>query len=86
MPVQNLPGRLRLLGRLIQTPLLLVAAMMPTMAGAQVVTSPTVPITGTAPRALTLEEAIRIGRVQSENIRIAKAGVERAHGAAVPGP
>jgi len=37
-------------------------------------------MTGTAPRALTLEEAIRIAQVQSENIRIARAGVERAHG------
>jgi len=80
VPVQTLSGRLSWLGRLIQTPLFLVAALLPMMAGAQVVTSPTVPISGTAPRALTLEEAIRIGRVQSENIRIAKAGVERAHG------
>ncbi|HEV7387878.1 MAG TPA: TolC family protein [Gemmatimonadaceae bacterium] len=80
MPFKKLPGRIAGFGRLIQTPLLLLAVLAPAIAGAQVVTSPTVPIAGTAPRPLTLPEAIRIAEVQSENIRIARAGVERAHG------
>jgi outer membrane protein len=41
---------------------------------------PTVSITGTAPRAIALDEAVRIAESQSEAIRIARAGVERAHG------
>ena len=41
---------------------------------------PTVPITGSAPRAITLDEAIRIAESQSKPIRIARAGVDRAHG------
>lgn len=56
-------------------------ALAPAGAGAQGVPSaPTVPITGTAPRTLTLDEAVRIAESQSEAIRIARAGVDRAHG------
>ncbi len=80
MSFKKLPGRITGFGRLTKTPLLLFAALIPAMAGAQVPTTPTVPIAGTAPRALTLPEAIRIAKVQSENIRIARAGVDRAHG------
>ncbi|HEY4734867.1 MAG TPA: TolC family protein, partial [Gemmatimonadaceae bacterium] len=80
MSSNQLTRRAHGLGRLLRTPLLLIAAFVPAFAGAQVVTTPSVPMTGTAPRALTLEEAIRIAQVQSENIRIARAGVERAHG------
>ncbi|MFL5501634.1 MAG: TolC family protein [Gemmatimonadaceae bacterium] len=80
MSFYKLPRRTPAPGRLLRTALLLIAACVPAFAGAQVVTTPTVPITGTAPRALTLEEAIRLGQAQSENIRIARAGVERAHG------
>jgi len=76
----KLPGRILGFGRLTQTPLLLLAVLLPAMAAAQVPTTPTVPIAGTAPRALTLPEAIRIAQTQSENIRIARAGVDRAHG------
>jgi outer membrane protein len=42
-------------------------------------TLPTVRTTGT-PRAISLDEAVRIAESQSEVIRIARAGVERAHG------
>jgi len=76
----KLPGRILGFGRLTQTPLLFLAVLIPALATAQVPTTPTVPIAGTAPRPLTLPEAIRIAKVQSENIRIARAGVERAHG------
>jgi outer membrane protein len=42
-------------------------------------TLPTVRTTGT-PRAISLDEAVRVAEAQSEVIRIARAGVERAHG------
>jgi outer membrane protein len=56
--------------------------LVPVMARAQVVppSPPTVPISATAPRAITLDEAVRIAESQSEAIKIARAGVERAHG------
>jgi outer membrane protein len=52
------------------------------IAGAQVIppSPPTVSISGTAPRAIALDEAVRIAESQSEAIRIARAGVNRAHG------
>jgi len=55
---------------------------MPAIAGAQAVPAspPTVPITATAPRTITLDEAVRIAELQSEAVRIARAGVDRAHG------
>jgi len=57
-------------------------ALAPITAKAQVVPAspPTVPISATAPRALTLDEAVRIAESQSEQIKIARAGVDRAHG------
>jgi len=60
----------------------LLAALTPAIATAQIIppSPPTVPITGTAPRAIALDEAVRIAESQSEAIRIARAGVERAHG------
>jgi len=56
--------------------------LAPAFAAAQVVppSPPTVSISGSAPRALTLDEAVRIAEAQSEAIRIARAGVDRAHG------
>ena len=80
MSFNKLPGRILGFGRLTQAPLLFLAVLLPALATAQVPTTPTVPIAGTAPRALTLPEAIRIAQTQSENIRIARAGVDRAHG------
>lgn len=56
------------------------AALAPALLAAQVVPSPTVPITATVPRTLALDEAVRIAESQSEAIRIARAGVDRAHG------
>jgi outer membrane protein len=51
------------------------------MAQAQVVPSlPTVRTTGTTPRTLALDEAVRIAESQSEAIRIARAGVQRSQG------
>src|SRR5256885_4325137 len=56
--------------------------LAPAFAAAQVVppSLPTVSINGSAPRALALGEAVRIAESQSEAIRIARAGVDRAHG------
>lgn len=69
-------------GRLIRTPLVALAVLAPAFAAGQVVppSPPTVSISGSAPRALTLDEAVRIAEAQSEAIRIARAGVDRAHG------
>jgi outer membrane protein TolC len=60
----------------------MVAALSPALVGAQVVqpSPPTVPIAGTAPRTVTLDEAVHIAKSQSEAIRIARAGVDRANG------
>src|SRR3954468_16231101 len=52
---------------------------MPAAADAQVPSLPIVTTTGT-PRAISLDEAVRTAESQSETIRIARAGVERAHG------
>src|SRR5881227_2826210 len=73
-------GRIAGFGRLTQTSLFFMAALSPILLRAQVVPSPTVPITSTVPRALALDEAVRIAEAQSEAIRIARAGVDRAHG------
>src|SRR5256714_4312386 len=80
VPFRKFTGRVTGCGRLTRTSLLLMAALAPALLGAQVVPSPTVPITGTVPRALALDEAVRIAEAQSEAIRIARAGVDRAHG------
>lgn len=75
-------GRIPGFGHLIQSLLIPVAALAPAIAGAQAVPTspPTVPITATAPRTITLDEAVRIAELQSEAVRIARAGVDRAHG------
>lgn len=75
-------GRINGFGRLIKPPLVLLAALAPSIALGQVTPQnpPTVVISGTVPRALALDEAVRIAESQSEAIRIARAGVERAHG------
>ena len=75
-------GRINGFGRLIKPPLVLLAALAPSIALGQVTPQnpPTVAISGTVPRALALDEAVRIAESQSEAIRIARAGVERAHG------
>ena len=57
-----------------------VAILVPAIAHAQVPpTLPTVRTTGT-PRAISLDEAVRVAESQSEQIRIARAGVQRAEG------
>jgi len=62
-------------------PSLIAAILVPAFTGAQVPTSPpAVTMTGTAPRAVSLDEAVRIAEAQSEQIRIARAGVQRAQG------
>src|SRR5437762_6043982 len=73
-------SRIARFGRQTKASLVLMAALAPALLGAQVVPTPTVPITATAPRALTLDEAVRIAESQSEVIKIARAGVDRAHG------
>jgi outer membrane protein TolC len=62
-------------GRLIRTLLTLAAAIAPVTLRAQVVG-----ISGQTNRAITLEEAVRTAESQSEAIRIARAGVQRAEG------
>ena len=75
-------GRINGFGRLKQTPLVLLTILAPSIVAAQGIPQnpPTVQISGTAPRALALDEAVRIAENQSEAVRIARAGVERAHG------
>src|SRR2546423_2806519 len=80
VPFRKLTSRLAGFGRLTRTSLIMTAALAPALLGAQVAPSPTVPITSTVPRALALDEAVRIAEAQSEAIRIARAGVDRAHG------
>ena len=59
---------------------LTVSLLVPVIASAQgTPTLPTVHTTGT-PRTLSLDEAVRIAESQSEAVRIARAGVERAQG------
>lgn len=52
--------------------------LLPSLARAQVTQLP--PVRTTGHRTLTLDEAMRIAESQSEVIRIARAGAERAHG------
>jgi len=82
VPVRIISGRIPGFGHLIQSLLVPVVALAPAIAGAQAVPTspPTVPITATAPRTITLDEAVRIAELQSEAVRIARAGVDRAHG------
>ena len=68
------------LGRLLKTSLAAAGLLLPPIARAQVTPSlPTVHTTGTR-RTLSLDEAVRIAESQSEAIRIARAGVQRAEG------
>jgi outer membrane protein len=68
------------LGRLLKTSLAAAGLLLPAIARAQVTPSlPTVHTTGTR-RTLSLDEAVRIAESQSEAIRIARAGVQRAEG------
>ena len=67
-------------GRILMTLLAMAALLVPAVAPAQVTpTLPTVRTTGTR-RTLSLEEAVRIAESQSEAVRIARAGVQRAEG------
>ena len=60
--------------------LVVVSLLTPAIASAQgTPTLPTVHTTGT-PRTLSLDEAVRIAESQSEAVRIARAGVQRAEG------
>jgi outer membrane protein len=66
------------LGRFLS--LIVVSLLAPAIAPAQgTPTLPTVHTTGT-PRTLSLDEAVRIAESQSEAVRIARAGVQRAEG------
>jgi outer membrane protein len=68
------------LGRFLSTSLVAALMLMPTIAHAQgTPTLPTVRTTGTR-RAISLDEAVSIAESQSEAIRIARAGVQRAEG------
>jgi outer membrane protein len=76
----KLQGRALRLGRFLKLYVAVVAMLVPAVLYAQVPpTLPTVRTTGT-PRAISLDEAVRVAEAQSEVIRIARAGVERAHG------
>ena len=79
MSFRKYPGRPRGLGAYLKTSLVVAAILLPTVAGAQVPSLPTVTTTGT-PRAISLDEAVRVAESQSEQIRIARAGVQRAQG------
>jgi outer membrane protein len=68
------------LGRFLSTSLVAALMSMPAIARAQVTpTLPTVRTTGER-RAISLDEAVQIAESQSEAIRIARAGVQRAEG------
>jgi hypothetical protein len=61
------------LGRSLKTPLILATFFVPAIAGAQV-TPPAAPqMASTAPRPISLDEAVRLAELQSEEIRIARA-------------
>ncbi|HEY1951420.1 MAG TPA: TolC family protein [Gemmatimonadaceae bacterium] len=72
-------GRARRLGGYFKTLIAVAALLAPGVTTAQVTSLPTVRTTGT-PRAISLDEAVRVAESQSEQIRIARAGVERAEG------
>ena len=68
------------LGRFLSTSLVAALLLMPAIARAQVTpTLPTVRTTGT-PRTISLDEAVQLAESQSEVVRIARAGVQRAQG------
>lgn len=81
MPSRKSDGRARRLGGLLKSSFAVAAILAPAVAAAQVPTPPpTVRMTGSAPRAISLDEAVRLAESQSEQIRIARAGVQRAQG------
>ena len=68
------------LGRFLNASLIAAVFLLPAIAAAQgTPTLPTVQTVGTR-RAISLDEAVRIAESQSEAIRIARAGVQRAEG------
>jgi outer membrane protein len=68
------------LGRILRVSLAAAGLLIPVIGRAQVTPSlPTVHTTG-ARRTLSLDEAVRIAESQSEAVRIARAGVQRAQG------
>jgi outer membrane protein len=71
--------RPRGLGGFLKASLTVAAILLPAVAGAQVPSLPTVRTTGTA-RAISLDEAVRLAESQSEQVRIARAGIQRAQG------
>jgi outer membrane protein len=66
------------LGKILRVSLVLTATLSPAIARAQVQTLP--PVRTTGHRTLSLDEAVRLAESQSEVIRIARAGVQRAQG------
>lgn len=80
MPPTKNSGRARGLGRLLRLSFA-AGAFVPAVARAQVPPSaPSVQMSANAPRAISLDEAVRMAESQSEEIRIARAGVERSQG------
>jgi outer membrane protein len=80
-PLLRTPGRGRFQKLSLGVTALAVASLLlPAIAGAQATpTLPTVHTTGSR-RTLSLDEAVRIAEAQSEAVRIARAGVQRAQG------
>lgn len=77
----KLHRRARGLGRLLRLSAIAGVTLAPVLSSAQVPSpAPSVRMTANAPRAISLDEAVRLAESQSEEIRIARAGVERAHG------
>lgn len=74
----SVKGRAGGLGRILGSSLAVAVMLSPLIVRAQVTQLP--PVRTTGHRTLTLDEAVRIAESQSEAIRIARAGVERAHG------
>jgi outer membrane protein len=79
VPSRKSLSRARGLGAYLKTFFVVAAIVLPAAARAQVPSLPTVTTTGT-PRAISLDEAVRVAESQSEQIRIARAGVQRAQG------
>ncbi|HKR08363.1 MAG TPA: TolC family protein [Gemmatimonadaceae bacterium] len=66
------------LGKILRVSFVLTAMLSPALLRAQVQQLP--PVRTTGHRTLSLDEAVRLAESQSEVIRIARAGVQRAHG------
>ena len=69
------------LGGFLKTSLTAAALLVPALTAAQI-TQPAAAVQtlATTPRAISLDEAVRLAEAQSEEIRIARAGVQRAQG------